>query len=191
MRIWIRPCMGVGGSQSGDIVAAGCIGFSDWLAVRLLPGSTWTGWQDYVALYQHKSTKRKRRFGGDKDNLVFYLAGFLWPHGTFGADILSWSPKHIWPCLSLRPHFVPFSHWICALLPKWLSFSQPSGFWAFLVSKIFMFLLCVGHCGLSFLCPCLNPTAQFRFTQSSGLGFNVIFSEKPSLNNPISSARFD
>lgn len=61
------------------------------------------------------------------------------------------------------------------------SFTQSSGFWAILVSRV---LNISAVCQALWAFPLhhsLSPMAQFKSTQTSGLGFTVIFSGKPSL----------
>ena len=154
---------------------------------RLLAGVCLGGLAGLYWSLSKRVQRGREDLEGTKTTWWFTCWVFGDDRGYLGADIQSLVSK---ACLTLSVALA--SHWICSLLPRWLSFSQSSGFWAFLVSKIFlMFLLCVGHRGF-FLHPCLNPIAQFKFdTQSSGLGFNVILSGKPSLTTPISSARLD
>lgn len=161
-----------------------------WLWGGNSQGSAWAGWQGCIALYQNKSTRRKTRFGGDKGNLVFYLVEFLVTTRDIWELIPGhWSPRHIWPYLSFWLHLVPFSRWICALLPRWLF--QSSGFWAVLVSRILKtFLLCARHCGLSLFTPASTPWPSSSLLRPQVLAF-MSFSQGslPWLPHPLSQIR--
>lgn len=178
---------GLGVSHSGTVEVVRPAGLHDWLTVkertpRGMPGLA-------GGLYcpsSNKSTRRKGRLrGGRRHPHVLLRWVFGYHRGHLGSEVqLVASKSRLTPIylfghiLGSSPigsvhfcqtHFFHSVQWVVGL---------PGQQDIYNVSPMCQALWS------SLLYPNLNPFAQFRSTQSSGLGFNVIFSGKASLTTP-------